>query len=1085
MSNFLELINDRDPLYNQQLPLSPNDKPLYGNKQSTQKKQSSLLLSPKLQEETESKKNMSSLKPTVTWESTLERCIKSIVSIKATRVRCLDTEIPGVFSATGFVVDAERGIILSNRHVVSVSPIVAQAVLCNYEEIDLKPIYRDPIHDFGFFQYDPTKIRYLNMPAIELYPEGARVGQEIKVVGNDAGEKLSILSGTIARLDREAPDYGIGEYNDFNTFYYQAASGTSSGSSGSPVLDLNGRAIALNAGGASRSSSSYYLPLNRVQRALHCIQNQKEIPRGALQTEFIYKSYDELLQLGLGKQLENRLRSLNRFQLDDHHDHQGLLVVKSLLPDGPAYQLLEPGDILLTGNGVIISTFIELEELLDDNVNKSICLVISRAGELKEVQLTVQDLHQITPYEYAEFGGGIMHDLSYQMAHSYGVSLDNPGVYIATSGFIMGSAYAIRKSIIKSINNKPVNYLKDFIQILNEIPHGSHVPIRFYSLSRPLKEKMMILYIDRRWHQFSMAKRNDQTGYWDYQSFTDTKFTLPALPVSYEPTIDLNKLSLKISEQASSDPLIKLSKSLVAIDSYVPFVIDGIQSPHTYGAGVIISLDPPLVICDRDTVSLAICNIFLTFNNSVNINAKLEFLHPFYNFALLSFDPRKLSSSEIEYYAAEISDVELHRNDKVNYVGLGGDSLPIIKKTSIAAIRPIQTKECTPARWRAVNSEVLKAGESLGGQGGILADDQGRIQALWMNFATENDEKQPINIMGGIAVKLWKPTLTRMIQYMNDQTNNNNSLNGPPSVYGLEVEFWTMQLSHARLLNLPKKWLDIFNKNEHPHVLYILSFTNPSSPCADILKAGDLVLSINGDIIFNISDLNKYDQEKSLLMTIFRGGQEMTLKVSTTAFDGQETTRIIGWQGMYVQEAYQAAKEQMREKVPEGVYVSCCLYGSPAQVSIEVGVWITEINQIPVPTLDTFLDVITNKINHTTTNYNQNNHNTNDNNISKNYPYLNQENELYTSKKNSDRNITNWLLAKPDVDDDKDEKLKDDNEQSTHVRVKYITKNNVTKISMLRLDTRYWQTWEVKKDDTNSLGWVYQCFPNLEREIGI
>ena len=89
------------------------------------------------------------------WNLTLDKISSGVVSIQVDSTRAFDTERNQSSQATGFIVDAERGLILTNRHVVTPGPVVAQAVFLNQEEVDLIPVYRDPVHDFGFFKYDP------------------------------------------------------------------------------------------------------------------------------------------------------------------------------------------------------------------------------------------------------------------------------------------------------------------------------------------------------------------------------------------------------------------------------------------------------------------------------------------------------------------------------------------------------------------------------------------------------------------------------------------------------------------------------------------------------------------------------------------------------------------------------------------------------------------------------------------------------------------------------------------------------------------------------------------------------------------
>jgi pro-apoptotic serine protease NMA111 len=111
---------------------------------------------------------------TAEWQETVENVVRKVVSIHFCQTCSFDTDSAVSSEATGFVVDAEKGLILTNRHVVGAGPFWGYCIFDNHEECDVYPVYRDPVHDFGFLRFDPKAIKYMAVTPLELRPEHAR-----------------------------------------------------------------------------------------------------------------------------------------------------------------------------------------------------------------------------------------------------------------------------------------------------------------------------------------------------------------------------------------------------------------------------------------------------------------------------------------------------------------------------------------------------------------------------------------------------------------------------------------------------------------------------------------------------------------------------------------------------------------------------------------------------------------------------------------------------------------------------------------------------------------------------------------------
>ncbi|KAI0857649.1 Pro-apoptotic serine protease NMA111 [Xylaria cubensis] len=871
---------------------------------------------------------------TAEWQATIENVVRCVVSIRFCQTCSFDTDAACASEATGFVVDAERGLIITNRHVVGAGPFTGYVVFDNHEEADAYPVYRDPVHDFGILRFDPKAIKYMPVSALPLRPDLAKVGVEIRVVGNDAGEKLSILSGVISRLDRNAPEYGEG-YSDFNTCYYQANAAASGGSSGSPVVNIDGFAIALQAGGRSDGASTdYFLPLDRPLRALRCIQEGKHVDRGTIQCQFLLKPFDECRRLGLTENWEAAAR-------EAFPKATNMLVAEIVLPEGPSHSKIEEGDVLLKVNGEMVTQFIRLDDILDSNVGNTVRLTLQRGGEDVEVNVVVGNLHDITPDRFVTVAGGSFHDLSYQQARLYGVACKGGGVYVceSTGAFRVDSADS--GWMIQSVQHKKTPDLKTFIEVMRQIPDKARVVITYKHLRDLHTLNTAILNVDRHWStKMRLAVRNDTTGLWDFEDIGD--------PLPPEPPVRRRAAFIQL-EHTSHPAVADLVRSFVRVTCVLPLKLDGFPRNRKWGMGLVIDAEKGLVVISRAVVPYDLCDIWITIADSVLVQGKVVFLHPLQNYAIVQYDA---SLVDAPVMSAKLSTENIAQGASTTFIGFNRSGRIVHAATSVTEVTAVSIPANSGApRYRATNVDAITVDTNLSQQcgSGVLVDGEGTVQALWLTYLGERvhgsrDEEYHL----GLATPTLLPVLSQIQQ------------EEVPKLRMLSMEFRAIAMSQARIMGISEEWIEkISEVNKHSHHLFLVSkrtFERGNHP--SVLLEGDVILTLNGKMITRVSELDIMYSNQVLDAVIVRESQEMHLQVPTVPASDIETDHAISFCGAILHVPHLAVRQQI-SKLHSEVYVSARSRGSPAyQYGLAPTNFITHINGKPTPDLKTFLEAV-------------------------------------------------------------------------------------------------------------------------------
>lgn len=270
---------------------------------------------------------------------------------------------------SGVIVDAKRGLVLTNHHVIEGADDVSVS-LSDGRTLKAEFIGSDADTDVALMRIPAEKLTALALADSEQL----RVGDFVVAVGNPFGFGQTVTSGIVSAVGRSNVP-GVGFQN-----FIQTDASINPGNSGGALVNLRGELVGINTASFNLQGSQagniglgFAIPANLARNIMVQLENGGAVRRGALGIDT--QNVDPRLAAGLGLE-----------------QPRGAAVTQVYPGSAAAAAGLQVGDVILAANGQRIDTSEDLRNFQGlQPVDSRISLDVRRNGKPVTIQATLRE----------------------------------------------------------------------------------------------------------------------------------------------------------------------------------------------------------------------------------------------------------------------------------------------------------------------------------------------------------------------------------------------------------------------------------------------------------------------------------------------------------------------------------------------------------------------------------------------------------------------------------------------------------------------------------------------------------------------